>query len=422
MSLVTRNSVHADGVHKTWQERLRDAEIQLAPLLDRLLAKRIVFLVDDSADAVNAFAFGLQHDLDFGILEAHRLSPELSQRLDELGLARVSVRDGSIEGFEVAESRQPGRISVMTSGTTGTVKAIDHSWQTLNTLVRVKENPQRFWFVPYQPGSYAWYQMLCLGAFTPGQDLYCGSSSEPVESFAEALKAGVTAVSSTPTFWRYAFFNIDDALVCNARLETISLGGEIVDQAILDQLRTAFPEASIRHIYASSEAGAAIVVADGQAGFPVSRLNQDDGSTLQVKVEDGRLYIRSPFTTAAAAGKAADWVDTGDLVEIRGDRVYFLGREESSMINVGGMKAFPSEIEAQLLKHPNVLWAQVYARKSPLTGSLPAARVVLRQPPADPEREQAELAAFLRESLPEHAVPRFWTFEQEMHLKASLKS
>jgi len=422
MSLAARNSVHAGGTRKTWEERLSDTSVRLAPLLHSLLANRIVFLVSDSAEAADAFAFGLQNELDFGILEENRLSPELEARFDELGVTRVSLRGCSVAGPDDAEPRKPGRISVMTSGTTGTLKLVEHTQQTLNTLVRVKESPERFWFVPYQPGSYAWYQMLCLGTFTPGQDLFCGSSSDPVGSFAEALAAGVNAVSSTPTFWRYVFFHLDGELLRRADLKTISLGGEIVDQTILDQLVATFPAASIRHIYASSEAGAAIVVSDGKAGFPTSRLVHDGSSSLDVKVEDGRLYVRSPYTTAAAAGSANDWVDTGDLVDVQDDRVYFLGREESSMINVGGMKAFPREIEAQLMKHPNVLWVQVYPRKAPLVGTLPAAQVLLDRRSSDPAEDEADLAAFLRESLPEHAVPRFWDLIEEIPLKPSLKS
>jgi acyl-CoA synthetase (AMP-forming)/AMP-acid ligase II len=299
---------------------------------------------------------------------------------------------------------------------------VEHNWQTLNTLIRVRESLPRFWFVPYQPGSYAWYQMLCLGAFTPGQDLFCASSSDPVTSFSDALGMGVTAISSTPTFWRYVFLNVDGKILRSANLETISLGGETVDQPLLDQLRASFPNASIRHIYASSEAGAAIVVTDGRAGFPVSRLTQGDGSSLELKMENGKLLVRSPFTTAAAAGNPDSWVDTGDLVVVRGDRVHFLGREESSMINVGGMKAFPGEIESHLMMHPNVFWAQVYARKAPFVGMLPAVRVVLREPSDSSAHDEAELASFLRKSLPEHAVPRFWDFINDIPLKPSLKS
>jgi acyl-coenzyme A synthetase/AMP-(fatty) acid ligase len=421
MSLAIHNIVQVAGSRQTWKDRVADVTRRHGQLLPILLAKRVLFLVDGSLEAVDAFTLGRQCELDFGILETQRLSPDLVTLVDKLGMARVCLGEGFIENADTAQERKSNRISVMTSGTTGLPKVVEHSWDTLNTLVRVRDNRPRFWFVPYQPGSYAWYQMLCLGAFNAGQDLFCGSSSQPVDSFSEALASGVTAVSSTPTFWRYAFLNLDPDLIQSSSIETISLGGETVDQAILDQVAATFPSASIRHIYASSEAGAAIVVTDAKAGFPVSRLTREDGA-LQLKVEDGKLFVRSPFTTAAAAGNPETWVDTGDLVEIRGDRVFFLGREGSSMINVGGMKAVRGEIEAQLLKHANVLWAQAYPRKAPFVGMLPAARIVLREPSSDPNHDQAELASFLREALPEHAIPRFWDFINEIPLKPSFKS
>jgi acyl-CoA synthetase (AMP-forming)/AMP-acid ligase II len=84
---------------------------------------------------------------------------------------------------------------------------------------------------------------------------------------AVAAEHGVTAASGTPTFWRQAIYRDADALGA-VPLEQITLGGEPVDQAILDQLREIFPKARISWIYASSEVGASIVVHDGKAGFP----------------------------------------------------------------------------------------------------------------------------------------------------------
>jgi len=307
----------------------------------------------------------------------------------------------------------------MTSGTTGLLKPVSHTWRTLNTMQRVKSEPGRFWYLPYQPGSYAWYQLTCLGLFRSGEQLFCASTYDPVVGFERALKAGVTALSSTPTFWRCVLMSVDAAVLQQSRLRTITLGGEIVDQAILDRLSQTFPAATLRHIYASSEAGAAIVVTDGQAGFPSSRLS---GGDVGVKVEDGRLYIRSPYTTSAAAGRDDDWVDTGDLVEVKGDRVYFLGRQEASMINVGGAKAFSAEIEGRLMRHPNVVWTQVYGRRAPLVGAVPAARVVLRSPAPRPLDDEIELASFARKCLPEHAVPRSWQFLTGIPMRESLKS
>ncbi|MBU9818304.1 AMP-binding protein, partial [Rahnella sp. BCC 1045] len=145
----------------------------------------------------------------------------------------------------------------------------------------------------------------------PGQDVVFVEPSQLDEWPQQALAAGVTAASGTPTFWRQALWRNGDVLA-QLKLEQITLGGEPVDQGILDRLREVFPDARISWIYASSEAGAAIAVHDGLAGFPETWLEREVAGRPRLSVEDGELLIASP--------KAAEGMDavihTGDHVEI----------------------------------------------------------------------------------------------------------
>src|SRR5260370_12263455 len=110
----------------------------------------------------------------------------------------------------------------------------------------------------------------------------------------------------------------------------VRLSGEIADQAVLDGLRKAFPDASIGHAYASTEAGVGFAVNDGLEGFPASMIGiNSDG--VEMKVEDGSLRIRSMRTAHAYIGRqTADlvdsngFVDTGDMFELRGNRYHFV--------------------------------------------------------------------------------------------------
>src|SRR5439155_18062326 len=108
-----------------------------------------------------------------------------------------------------------------------------------------------------------------------------------------AVEHGVTAASGTPTFWRQTIMRSGDELA-KVPLEQISLGGEPVDQAVLDQLRGLFPDARISWIYASSEVGASIVVHDGKAGFPVEWLDRSVEGRPVISVVDDQLVIASP--------------------------------------------------------------------------------------------------------------------------------
>ncbi len=192
----------------------------------------------------------------------------------------------------------------------------------------------------------------------------------------------------------------------------LRLSGEVADQAILDALRRRYPAASIAHAFASTEAGVAFDVRDGRAGFPAALLDRA-GSRVAMRLEGGTLRIRSSHTASRYLGTQANslrdsegFVDTGDLVERRAERCYFLGRKEG-VINVGGLKVCPEEVEAVINQHPQVLMSRAWARRSPITGAIVAADVVVRTGgetvPFAPIR--GAILATCRRNLPAHKVP-----------------
>ena len=353
-------------------------------------------------ELIAAAAWLAQTQTDGLILPADRLSPELQTRLAERGYTLVDLDRGTAVAAENSAAAKSGRVSLLTSGTTGEPKIVEHTWDTLFTMARVKSGRAANWLLTYQPGTYAWWQMVTMTLFLPEQALTVTSERTPVALTQAAIANGVTAISATPTFWRMVLlqFSPDDLRALPVR--QLTLGGEAVDQPILDRLRAQFPEATLTHIYASSEAGAAIIVRDGREGFPGAWLSTDEGAAdaPQLQIRDGILWIRSPFATQA------DWMCSGDLCEVREGRVIILGREQSTFINVGGAKVPAHEVERVLRSHPAVMWCRVGRRKAPLLGELVIADLVFKAP--DARVPDAELTRFCGERLAEHMVPRFW--------------
>ena len=195
--------------------------------------------------------------------------------------------------------------------------------------------------------------------------------------------------------------------------EYVRLSGEAVDQAILDRLHSVYPQARIVHAFASTEAGVAFEVADGISGFPASAL--DSESPVHMKIEDHTLRIRSAGGALGYLGNHAQqfrdyagFINTGDIVEQRDGRYYFAGRRDG-VINVGGLKVHPEEVEAVISRHPEVHMSLVRAKRSPVTGSLVVADVVLREDSLSAERDliaiQDDILQLCREVLPAHKVP-----------------
>jgi acyl-coenzyme A synthetase/AMP-(fatty) acid ligase len=234
---------------------------------------------------------------------------------------------------------------------------------------------------------------------------------EPVADFLRrAGEAGVTHISGTPSHWRRALMSSEAGRIAP---RYIRLSGEIADQAILNSLHSSYPGAEISHAFATTEAGVAFDVRDELSGFPASMLTGTSG--VDLKVVDATLRIRSCRTAERYLGEnppalrdPEGFVDTGDVLELLDGRYHFQGRRDG-VINVGGLKVHPEEVEAVLNRHPQVWLSLVKAKKNSITGALVVADVLLNGP-STPEGEagrelQQTIKQFCRESLAPHKVP-----------------
>jgi acyl-coenzyme A synthetase/AMP-(fatty) acid ligase len=319
---------------------------------------------------------------------------------------------------------------LLTSGTTGTPKLVVHSLSSLGgTLPRQTPASGTVWSTFYDIRRYGGLQIY-LRALLSGAPLVLSSPDEPTAEFLERAAAqGVTHISGTPSHWRRALMSGSAQVL---RPQYVRLSGEVADQVLLDQLREAYPNARIAHAFASTEAGVAFDVNDGLAGFPAALIDcPRDG--IEMKVEDGTLRIRSGRTAARYLGpappalaKGDGYVDTGDLVELQEGRYYFRGRK-GGIINVGGLKVYPEEVEGVLNADPRVRMSLVRGKRSPITGALVVAEVVLEDSIGaglDPPRAEglkSELLAACRRALQAHKVPARLSFVPALELSAAGK-
>ena len=126
-----------------------------------------------------------------------------------------------------------------------------------------------------------------------------------------------------------------------------------------------------------------------------------------------RRALRFLGDVESALADEDGFVDTGDMVEQRGDRLYFVGRR-GGIINVGGSKVHPEEVEAALNAHEAVRASRVYARKNPIIGALVVADVVLRNDRMARPGLEADILAACRASLAAHMVPATLRFVDDL--------
>lgn len=299
---------------------------------------------------------------------------------------------------------------LLTSGTSGVPKIVVHTLSTLAGAIKPSGNDDPpVWSTFYDVRRYGGLQIV-LRALVAGGSLVLSSRGETLGDFlARAGRCGVTHMSGTPSHWRRALMS---AAIHQIAPRYVRLSGEIADQAILDALQTCFGDAAVAHAFASTEAGVAFEVDDGREGFPAAFVGRE--GVVEMTVEDGSLRIRSPRTALRYLGdqdSLADddgFVDTGDMVELRRERYLFVGRR-GGVINVGGLKIHPEEVEAVINAHPQVQMSLVKARHSPITGAIVVADVLVRpqsgQAALDGELLKGEIIAACRSALAKHKVP-----------------
>ena len=157
---------------------------------------------------------------------------------------------------------------MLTSGTSGVPKIVGHTLEGLSGAI-VADGPARgtppVWATFYDIRRYGGLQIF-LRAIIGGGSMVLSQSGEALADHVARLAArGVTHISGTPSHWRKLLMS-GSAAGFSPRY--VRLSGEIADQAVLDGLAQAFPDASVGHAYASTEAGVGFAVNDGREGFP----------------------------------------------------------------------------------------------------------------------------------------------------------
>jgi acyl-coenzyme A synthetase/AMP-(fatty) acid ligase len=327
----------------------------------------------------------------------------------------------------VARDRQTEWV-MLTSGTSGVPKMVLHSLASLTGAIETgaEQTSPIVWGTFYDIRRFGGLQIL-LRSIICGGSLVLSDAEESMGAYLErAGSRGVTHISGTPSQWRSALAYASSHAISP---RCVRLSGEIADRAILDGLHARYPHADIVHAYASTEAGVGFEVDDRRDGFP-SRMIGRNGE-VDIKVLDGSLRIRSSRTASRYVGcdspalKDADgFVDTGDLVEQRGDRIYFVGRR-GGVINVGGLKVHPEEVEAVINRHPDVRASLVHSRKNLITGAIVIADVVLQTQTGAIDRTadvKREILAACRQALANYKVPAAIRFVAALDVAATGKS
>ena len=278
---------------------------------------------------------------------------------------------------ELVQRDHPGLV-LFSSGSTGESKAALHDFARL--LDKFK-TPRRgmvtltFLMIDHIGGINTLFHVLSNAG-----TVVVSPSRDPHVVCATIAAHKVELLPTSPTFLNLLVLSEAYKHHDLSSLKLITYGTEMMPKRTLERISELLPHVTLQQTYGLSEVG----ILRSKSERPDSLWVRVGGEGYETKVKDGTLWIKAHsamvgYLNAPSPFDTEGWLNTGDLVEVKGEYIRFLGRA-TEVINVGGQKVYPAEVENVLMEIPNVRDVTVSSAPNPITGNIVVARFNLIEP------------------------------------------
>lgn len=276
--------------------------------------------------------------------------------------------------YSLIKSKNPGLV-LFTSGSSGQPKAALHDLSKLLIKFHSKRNSLltiNFLLFDHWGGLNTLFHILING----GTVIFL-ENRNPDYVCQLIDKYKVELLPTSPTFLNMMLLSRAYERHDLSSLKIITYGSEPMPESVLIRLSLTFPTIKLQQTYGLIELG----VMSSKSKDNESLWVKIGGNGFQVRVNDGLLEIKSNsamigYLNAESPFTDDGWFKTGDAVEVDGEFYKILGRK-SELINVGGEKVYPQEVENIIISIEDVLDVQVYGEKHPFTGNIVCAKVLI---------------------------------------------
>lgn len=340
-------------------------------------------------------------DGDFSDKELEKLGIDKKEvlsftKIEEL----VMINDFDVLVGKIKQNKE-WSLSLYTSGTTGRPKKVSHTLKILTRNVKLHSKFENdIWAFLYNPTHMAGLQVF-FQAFLNGNTIIFAFDEQPKNISNLIEKYKITHFSATSTFYRNLLPYLKGKKFDHVK--RVTFGGEKYDLNLEISIKEIFLYAKIRNIYASTEAGSLFT-----AHSDIFEIREELKEFIKVS-EDRELLIHSTLLGKSKLFSEEDWFHTGDLVELLDPHRFKFTSRKSELINVGGYKVNPLEIEDTLMEVPGVIDILVKPRENNVTGQIIVADVV-KDGLYDDKELKKSIKNFASIHLQEWKIPRIIKF------------
>ena len=291
---------------------------------------------------------------------------------------------------------------LFSSGSTGKPKAMVHNLDTLIDSFKDKKeksmNMLVFLMFDHIGGLNTVFNALCMGACLIIPKI---KDAKTICELIEKYK--IMVLPSSPTFLNLILISEEYKNYDLSSLRMITYGTETMPQSLLLKLKEVFPKVKFLQTFGTSETGISTTSSKSSNSL-FMKLEDING---EYKIVENELWLRSKTQVLGYLNASMDsftsdgWFKTGDLVEVDGEYIKIIGRAKE-VINVGGQKVLPAEVESIILEMEEISDCMVYAEQNAITGQTVVCDVVLNK---NIENIKKRVRVFCKDRLDTYKIP-----------------
>lgn len=303
--------------------------------------------------------------------------------------------------LKLKEEKAPGLI-LFSSGTTGEPKAALHDLTFL--LEKFKKPGKTLTTVTFLLFDHIGGFNTMMHTIANGGTIITLKTRSPDEVCSLIEKYKIELLPTSPTFINLILLNKTYEKYDLSCLKMMTYGTEPMPESTLKAINKILPNVKLKQTYGLSEVG----IMPTKSEDNTSLWMKLGGDGFETKIVDDILYIKAKsammgYLNAPSPFDADGWFNTKDKVEVKGDYIKILGRT-TDLINVGGEKVYPIEVESALLECDGVLDVRIYGEAHPLMGKVVAAEVKVAEENNNRDFIK-KLRAYCKEKLEPFKIP-----------------
>lgn len=388
-----RIAVNYGGVSYSYHQLSEQTEKYYHDIQNKIFPGEVISIISDYTFYSIAILLALAKNKNIVVPITSIINNEVEERIkysysdrsiiiskDELKIKNLINSDAKHNLIIQLQENQNSGLILFSSGITGKPKAMIHN---LDVFIDSFQNKKQknlsflvFLMFDHIGGLNTLFNCLSMGATIVLPE---NRDADFVCSLIEKYKIDILPVS--PTFLNLILLSESYKKYDLGSLKMITYGTEPMPESLLLRLREIFPRAKFLQTFGTSETG----IAQISSKSSVSTFIKIDDPNLEYKIVDDELWLRGKTQILGYLNSSMErftedgWFRTGDLVETDEEGYMRIIGRNSEMINVGGQKVLPAEIESVLLQIPEIADCAVYGEKNAIIGQIVAADIVVNK-------------------------------------------